>query len=539
MTVNIVRNYLNEAAFEIESVDALINSRNIADLGEMYIQSYYGGWQATVDGPKGGHYVHTTGGTASTPSVGPPVSVGTIGTGVQAGYYWDLDGIEWRLLHNGSLDVSAFGAILDGVTNDAPAWLNAIIFAQTNGNLPIYFYGPSLIESSLVIDTPLSIIGSGCMNDNTAERNPAFLIKGADVIAIEVTNSASTTLRDFGVVGSGSDTTQGIKLTQCGRTKLERISVMECGSHGIEINNGNLTSFRDLYVLNNGGDGLLINGATTPDTNALVINNVDARANTGVGINFDNGWNIMGTGLSAQQNTGAGVRLNNCRGSHLQIYGEANATNLDIELTNNANCEGNIIYALFYNGYTDNSAGQNIIFEAKRGADTVAAFARMRAYAYASYQNPGIAGVWDLDQLVAAQHRWFFSATSQAQILRLKNVGGLATPDTDPAVFPLALSFEGAVVERQRLIFTNLDTTPDVSLSEFWLANNTGATTITTFNGGRNGQTIHIVANNGNTTLQHSAVTSGLRLQSGANKTLGQYEGITFIKNGTDWWVEV
>ena len=537
MTISVARNFLTSDEFKsLDSVQELVDSNALT--GTVYLKSFYDGWQSTLAGPKGGHFVHQTGATAAAPTVGSPVAPGTIGTGAQAGYYWSQDGFEWVISHSGWVHVSWFGAYLNGINEDGTAWLNALIFAAPN-NLEIYFDGPTLISNSLVIDTPLSIIGAGCMNDNLSERNGAYFIKGADIIALEVINSAGCTLRDFSVIGSGTDTTQGIKLTQCGRSKLSRVAVLENGGAGIEINNGNLTSFQDIYCIGNGGDGFLVNGASTPDTNALVLSNIDSRANGGAGINFDNGWNIMGAGLSAQQNSGAGVRLNNCRGSHLQIYGEANDANLDIELTNNVNCEGNIIYALFYNGYTDNSAGQNIIFEAKRGADTVAAFARMRAYAYSSYQNPGIAGVWDLDQLVAAQHRWFFSATSQTQILRFKNVAGLATPDTDPAVFPLALSFEGAVVERQRLIFTNLDTTPDVSLSEFWLANNGGATTITTFNGGRTGQTIHIVANNGNTTLQHSAAIGGLRLKSGANVTLGQYEGITFIKNGTDWWVEV
>jgi len=85
MTVNVIRNYVNKYDFAVDSVDALVNSRRLSSLGEVYIQSYYDGWQATTAGPKGGHLVHTTGGTASTPTVPPAVSVGTIGSGAQSG----------------------------------------------------------------------------------------------------------------------------------------------------------------------------------------------------------------------------------------------------------------------------------------------------------------------------------------------------------------------------------------------------------------------------------------------------------------------
>ena len=128
--------------------------------------------------------------------------------------------------------------------------------------------------------------------------------------------------------------------------------------------------------------------------------------------------------------------------------------------------------------------------------------------------------------------------TGQAQTLRFKNVGSLSDEDADAAVFPVNLEINGAVFSN-RQTFVDNDTSPDVTLSQFWLANNSGGTSITTFNGGVAGMVIHIVANNINTTLVDSATTTGLSLKGGANKTLAQYEGISFIKNGLDWWIEV
>jgi hypothetical protein len=444
----------------------------------------------------------------------------------------------FSMIQGAMFNVLDYGADPTGVADSAAAIQTAITAAQTAGGSVYLPTGAYKVNTTISITEPIGFFGEANLIDNIGDRGGAYLIKGADAIAIEITNSAGCTLQDFAVVGSGSDTTQGIKLTQCGRSKLERISVVECGSHGIEFNNGNLTSFRDIYVLGNGGDGLFVNGAATPDTNACVFQNIDARGNTGVGVNFANAWNVFGQGITAQQNTGAGVRLDNCRQSHIVMYGEANATNLDLQLTSNANCEGNIIYLLFYNSFTDNSSGQNIIWLSKTGADTWSSFEKMYAKSF-SIPNIVFLGSLTLDHVANAQHRLFLGDTGQAQKIRIKNTGGLTDPDADAPLYPAVLKYEGGVVERTRLSFTDGDTTPDVTLSESWLANNSGATTITTFNGGQTGQTICIVANNGNTTLQHSGITSGLRLKGGVNKTLGQYEGITFIKNGTDWWVEV
>jgi hypothetical protein len=229
----------------------------------------------------------------------------------------------FSMIQGAMFNVLDYGADPTGVADSAAAIQTAITAAQTAGGSVYLPTGAYKVNTTISITEPIGFFGEANLIDNIGDRGGAYLIKGADAIAIEITNSAGCTLQDFAVVGSGSDTTQGIKLTQCGRSKLERISVVECGSHGIEFNDGNLTSFRDIYVLGNGGDGLFVNGAATPDTNACVFQNIDARGNTGVGVNFANAWNVFGQGITAQQNTGAGVRLDNCRQSHIVMYGEA------------------------------------------------------------------------------------------------------------------------------------------------------------------------------------------------------------------------
>lgn len=342
-----------------------------------------------------------------------------------------LTKVTYSIIQGEVLNVLDYGADPTGVADSASAIQAAIDAAQTLKKSVYLPSGAYKINTKLTISAPIGFIGEANLIQNVGDRRGTYLIKGADVIALEVTTSAGSTLRDFAVVGSGSDTTQGIKLTQCGRSKLERISVVECGSHGIEYNNGNLTSFRDIYVLGNGGDGLLINGDAVPDTNAAVFINIDARGNGGVGFNNATGWNNYGIGITAQGNTGAGVRLDNSRGCDFSVYAEANASGLDIELTNDANCKGSTIRAVFTNSITDNSNEENTIIKSQNGTDYEPIANIMRFNKVRFPVTPGITGQWDISKTSNGTYDWHFSATGATQAIVVKNIAGIADPATD------------------------------------------------------------------------------------------------------------
>jgi hypothetical protein len=337
----------------------------------------------------------------------------------------------FSMIQGAMFNVLDYGADPTGAADSASAIQAAIAAAQTTKGSVYLPTGAYKINSKLTISAPIGFIGEANLIQNVGDRRGTYLIKGADVIAIEVTTSAGSTLRDFAVVGSGTDTTQGIKLTQCGRSKLERISVVECGSHGIEFNNGNLTSFRDIYVLGNDGDGLLINGAATPNTNAAVFVNIDARGNGGVGFNNANGWNNYGIGITAQQNTGAGVRLDNSRGCDFSVYAEANAAGLDVELTNNANCKGSTIRVVFADSVTDNSNEENSLIRSQNGTDYEPITNIMRFNKVRFPVTTGVTGQWDIFKTTNATYDWHFSQTGATQTIVVKNIAGIADPAVD------------------------------------------------------------------------------------------------------------
>jgi hypothetical protein len=342
-----------------------------------------------------------------------------------------LTKVSYSMVQGAMFNVLDYGAKGDGTTDDAAAIQAAINAAQTAGGAVYLPNGAYKINSKLTISLPIGFIGAANLIQNSGDRKGTYLIKGADVIAIEVTSSAGCTLRDFAVVGSGTDTTQGIKLTQCGRSKLERVSVVECGSHGIEFNNGNLTSFRDIYVLGNDGDGFLVNGAATPDTNACVFINIDARGNGGVGFNNSNGWANFGMGITAQSNIGAGVRLNNSRGCDFSIYAESNATNLDLELTNNAACKGSTIRVVFASSITDNSSEENTIINSRNGTEYEPITNIMRFNKVRFPNQAAVTGQWDLLHNTNAVYDWHFSQTGATQGIVAKNIAGIADPAVD------------------------------------------------------------------------------------------------------------
>lgn len=127
---------VESAIIQIDSIADFIVSSLTVDNVE--IISYYGGWENTVAGPKGGQQLHRTGATNNAPSAGTPVPVSHIGTGVQSGYYYDATGAEWRLSTPKKLTPYLFGARGDATTDDLPAFdsCKAYIQAFPKGSRP-------------------------------------------------------------------------------------------------------------------------------------------------------------------------------------------------------------------------------------------------------------------------------------------------------------------------------------------------------------------------------------------------------------------
>lgn len=80
--------------------------------------------------------------------------------------------------------------------------------------------------------------------------------------------------------------------------------------------------------------------------------------------------------------------------------------------------------------------------------------------------------------------------------------------------------------------FNDSDQTPSVADERHFKTANTGATSITTFDDGTNGQRITIIAGDDNTTIVPGAT---LKLNAGSELLLSTYDVIEFILDSTIW----
>ena len=85
----------------------------------------------------------------------------------------------------------------------------------------------------------------------------------------------------------------------------------------------------------------------------------------------------------------------------------------------------------------------------------------------------------------------------------------------------------------EKVAFTDGDATPDVGDGNFFETANTGATTITMFDGGANGQIINVVIADVNTTIDFTG--TNLKGNAGSDWTPTTNDHLTCIKGETNW----
>lgn len=119
---------------QFSSLNALRISIGNDDHNEVTINSFHEIIYPSTVGPKGGHKRHRTGGTNTSPTVGSPVAVSTIGTGTQAGYVWDGDGVEWFISPTPRLTFEMLGAVGDDAADDSVSISDALkIYGYVEG----------------------------------------------------------------------------------------------------------------------------------------------------------------------------------------------------------------------------------------------------------------------------------------------------------------------------------------------------------------------------------------------------------------------
>jgi hypothetical protein len=125
---------------------------------------------------------------------------------------------------------------------------------------------------------------------------------------------------------------------------------------------------------------------------------------------------------------------------------------------------------------------------------------------------------------------------TEAEVYRIKRqignvVAGL--PAGSVGMFPEQTFYMGRTVHQVTTTFTNADTTPSVAAGNLFKTNNSGATSITTFDDGVDGLSIVIVATDANTTFVNGAT---IKNRSGANVTTAANLTYTYLRIGGVWY---
>jgi len=85
--------------------------------------------------------------------------------------------------------------------------------------------------------------------------------------------------------------------------------------------------------------------------------------------------------------------------------------------------------------------------------------------------------------------------------------------------------------------FTDGDATPDVGDGNFFKTANTGATTITMFDGGSNGQVIRVIFGDSDTTIDFTG--TNLEGNGGSDWSPTTNDHMTCVFDGTNWFCTV
>lgn len=215
------------------------------------------------------------------------------------------------------------------------------VLRQTKGTgyLP---FGTIRYTSNLALDTD-GIVLEG------ASKYGTKLKKVGNFVGITITGSASLSKFTLDSAG-GADTSAGIIVRAQPRVDVRSVVVQNQGSHGLWLQESSLSYFGDIVALTNGGDGVRLDGTVAPITGSSYVNantfmNIDARGNGANGFNIVYGYCNYCIGITAQNNTGDGVRLDDARANFVSCYAEFN-TGDEVVLENNANCRANTIFVL-------------------------------------------------------------------------------------------------------------------------------------------------------------------------------------------------
>lgn len=229
-------------------------------------------------------------------------------------------------------NVMDFGAVGDGITDDAPAINSAILAAKDGGG--VFFPVPTVyysIGSTILVNKRLRLFSSGTsqVTFDTTNRLVKKSSLNGPLIQMAADGAYLEDLTLDGELGNGGDGVL-VAAASCG---LKKITVIAQGGNGIRIGtdgaeNCDLWSLYHVRCYLNLGHGVYIHSAIGPNANAGTSVHIDVESNAGDGIRADGALFNSFVGGVSELNSGYGINIlsNARRNQFMGIDVEENLT---------------------------------------------------------------------------------------------------------------------------------------------------------------------------------------------------------------------
>lgn len=246
--------------------------------------------------------------------------------------------------------------------------ITAAIAALTDGG-ELIAIGEFLLDSTVTIDKPITLRGSGTSNLNNVASGTVFKKAAAMTTEAFLVTANGAKLSNFIVQGIAGNTGNGVNV-QANRVTLEDLCTYGCGGDGVRIGtdagvNANLWNIRNLRSKSNTGHGLHISDKVSPtgaDANGGTLVHADLQSNGDAGCRLGNAQLNTFVGLVCQSNTGRGLSLGAGADHNTFVGGDFESNTAD-EIGIEAGASANKFFGGTVTGtLTDNGSGTQFAF---------------------------------------------------------------------------------------------------------------------------------------------------------------------------------
>jgi len=234
-----------------------------------------------------------------------------------------------RLCDGVTVDVTAYGALGDGITDDTAAVTAALTAAKLSTRSVYFPAGSYEIASDLTVDWHFATLCGDGANSVINFTNGGLVLDGS------VTQMSRTTLRDLRISRSG---TAGPVLSLKGagagsgaiRFAFDNLDIQGSTGDGLEVSGSYIGTITGCYFRSCTGRGVYLHAPAsfpTFSSNAISFHGGEIQQNTGGGVELNRATNISFFGTTIEGNAAFGAKLNDCYSiGFYNIYMESNGS---------------------------------------------------------------------------------------------------------------------------------------------------------------------------------------------------------------------